>query len=188
MLAQKHLVTASDCDTLLLSEHNMNVLRTEYRGRPWTLMKNWWQRTVSRFEWLKSTSESPYEQGGTAVITNTRSSAHTIAAGGDTRKMGRWNWITLRGKEDKMTTILSIYRPREGQATSYRQLARLRQDVYGDIREVQPHKLWITDLSGLIKEKKEEEHQVLVAGDFNDNIHDDESTVSQMMIGLEYGI
>jgi len=136
----KHLVTSSDCNILLLSEHNMNVLRTEHRGRPGSLMKNWWQHTISRFEWLKSTSESPYEQGGTAIITNTRSSAHTIAAGGDTRKMGRWNWITLRGKEGKMTTIISIYRPRQGQATPHRQLlARLRQDVYGDIREVQPY-------------------------------------------------
>ena len=87
----KHLVTSSDCDILLLSEHNMNVQRTEHRGRPGTLMKNWWQHTISRFEWLKSTSESPYEQGGTAIITNTRSSAHTIAARGFTRKMGRWN-------------------------------------------------------------------------------------------------
>jgi len=84
-----------------------------------------------------------------------------------------------------MTTIILIYRPREGQATSNRQLARLRQDVYGDIQDVQPHKLWITDLSDLIKERKEEgHHQVLVAGDFNDDINDDQSIVSQMMLGL----
>jgi len=30
----KHLVTSSDCDILLLSEHNMNVLRTEHRSSP----------------------------------------------------------------------------------------------------------------------------------------------------------
>jgi len=180
----KQLVTSSDCDILLLSEHNMNVLRTEHCSRPRNLMKNWWQSTISRFERLKSTSGSPYEQGGTAIVTNISSSVHTIAAGGDTRKMGRWNWITLRGKEDKMTTVISIYRPQEGQASAHRQLARLQQDVYGDIREVQLHKIWVTDLSDLIKEKKDNGHQVLVAGDFNDDINDDQSTVSQMMQGL----
>ena len=180
----KHLVTSNDCDILLLSEHNMNVLRTEHRSRPGTLMRNWWQNSISRFEWLKSTSESQYEQGGTAIITNTRSSAHTIAAGCDTRKMGRWNWITLRGKENTMTTIISIYRPRENQATSHRQLARLRHEVYGDIRDVQPHILWVADLSDLIREKKGERHQVLVAGDFNDDLNDDQSKISQMMRGL----
>jgi len=105
----------------------------QYNGKlivqPGTLMRNWWQHTISRFEWLKSTSKSQYEQGGTAIITNTRSSVHTIATGCNTRKMGRWNWITLRGKENMMKTIISIYRLRENQATAHRQLARLRHEV-----------------------------------------------------------
>lgn len=121
----KQLVTSGECDLLLLSEHNTNLLKKRGRVRPDNVMKNWRQNSISRFEWLKSTSESMFEQGGTAIVTHSRSSAHTIASGGDSRNMGRWNWVTLRGKDQIMTTIISIYRPRAGQATSYRQLGRL---------------------------------------------------------------
>lgn len=68
----KHLlITSSDCNILLMSEHNI-------------------------FEWLKSTSESMYEQGGTDIVMHSRSLVHTIASEGDSRKMGRGDRITQR--------------------------------------------------------------------------------------------
>jgi len=181
----KHLVISSECDLLVLSEHNTNLLKTRGRDRPDNVMKNWWQNTISRFEWLKSTSESMFEQGGTAIVTHSRSSAHTIASGGDSRKMGRWNWVTLRGKDQIMTTtIISIYRPRAGQATSHRQLGRLQGKMDGDIREIQPQQMWKKDLAEFIREKKTARHEVIVAGDFNDDLNDERGTIQQFMAEL----
>jgi len=147
-------------------------------------MKNWWQNTISRSELLKSKSESMFEQGGTAIVTHSRSSAHTIASGGDSWKMGRWNWVTLRGKDQIMTTIITIYRPRAGQATSHRQLSRLRGEVDGDIREIQPQKMWKKEIAELIREKRTAGHEVIVAGDFNDDLNDEQGTIEQLMAEL----
>jgi hypothetical protein len=125
-----------------------------------------------------------FEQGGTAIVTHSRSSAHTIASGGDSRKMGRWNWVTLRGKDQIMTTIISIYRPRAGQETSHRQLGRLRGEMDGDIREIQPQQMWKKDIADLIREKKTARHEVIVAGDFNDDLNDERGTIEQFMAEL----
>jgi len=92
-------------------------------------MWNWWKNVLCRFEYIKLHSTSGYEQGGTAIITHSRSTAHTKEAGGDDRQLGRWNWITVQGKGNKKTTIFSIYRPRKEQQTSNRQLARIRKNV-----------------------------------------------------------
>jgi len=99
--AFNHLATSSDSDIILLSEHNTNVKIMHLRYRPSQVMWNWWQNVLCRFEYIKLLSSSGYEQGGTAIITHSRSTAHTKEAGGDNRQLGRWNWITVQEKETK---------------------------------------------------------------------------------------
>ena len=53
---------------------------------------------ITRMEWLRSQSTSQNDPGGAAIVTNLRSSTHTLAAGGDKYKLGRGS----RFKEEKI--------------------------------------------------------------------------------------
>jgi hypothetical protein len=43
--------------------------------------------------------------------------------GEDEQQLGRWNYISLRGKHETYTTIISVYRPAKQQETYARQTA-----------------------------------------------------------------
>ena len=103
----KQYLTSMDCDIVLLSEHNTNGDKLETRQQPRNIFKGFWDNTITRFEWLRTRSNrTSMEPGGTAIITNGTSSAHTIDAGGDKKKLGRWNWITVRGRERRSSQYI----------------------------------------------------------------------------------
>ena len=78
--------------------------------------------------------------------------------------------MTLRGKHDIKTTIITAYRPcknNKGTNTVYNQqlqfLAAQKIDAY-------PRQLWLDDLKNFIHTKQEEGHQIVLMGDFNENV------------------
>jgi len=56
--------------------------------------------------------------------------------------------------------------------------------VDGDIREIQPQKMWKKEIAELIRERLVTSHEVLVAGDFNDDLNDEQGTIEQFMAEL----
>ena len=118
----KHLYTSSETDMILLSKHNINLRNTVQEQRPQSIMSEWTQNTRGEFvqfedEYDKQTySNEKREYGGTGIVTNGKATAHRIDYGEDKRKMGRWNWVTLKGKQEKRTTVISIYRPEVSQS------------------------------------------------------------------------
>jgi len=161
----KQITLGRGTDIILMSEHYKDIEKLPYWTRPTTLVRRWWSNTVCRFSYLVSGNEARFEPGGTMIITHSRSSAHTCHAEEDRQYLGRWNYITLRGKHDTFTTIISIYRPNKNQETYARQTAYTakRRKVLGD--EQSPGSLWYNDLRALIVEKREQ-------GDFNDDLND----------------
>jgi exonuclease III len=174
------LVQQQQCDILLISEHNRNLNNTPRRNHPAEILKRWWQQTIVRGSYLVSTSKSSFEPGGTMIVTNTRSTAHTCSADLDSHSLGRWNLITLKGKRDHYTTLISIYRPSPSQATYLRHMAYTakRRKAFP---ELSPDKLWYIDLQDIIQEKITAGHQVIVAGDFNDDLNDEEGKTRLFM-------
>ena len=116
-------------------------------------------------DWLKSESKSVYEPGG-MMIARDNAAAHVIAKGGDRGEMGRWSWMTVQGKRNKKTTIVTTYRARNIQQTALRQLGTIRKRHVSK----QPEKSLEEDLISLITEKKDE-GSVIVMGNFNDNLN-----------------
>jgi hypothetical protein len=57
------------------------------------------------------------------IITNEHSSTHTCDSGVDRDSLGRWNFVTLKGKRDYYTTVISIYPPSTNKETYMRQTA-----------------------------------------------------------------
>jgi hypothetical protein len=178
----KHLYTSSDTDILLINEHNLNT--RNITEKPQDIMKNWVENTQGRFTQLQGREEkewdnkSRYEDGGTGIVTNRRATAHIIAHGEDARKMGRWNWITVKGKKDTTTTIISIYKPNKNQRTYERQLAKMRRI---GITTMSAEQCWYEDLRLLIEWKKRENHDIIVGGDFNDDLNKRKGKVKEYM-------
>lgn len=116
----KHLYTSSDSDIIMLSEHNLNT--SNITDRPQDIMAQWVENSQGRFTEMKRKEDSTewnersrYEDGGTGIVTNRKATAHIIASGEDSRKMGRWNWVTVKGKLNQKTTFISIYKPQKTQ-------------------------------------------------------------------------
>lgn len=166
----KKLVVSNHSDLILISEHNRNIQNVQSAKQPNNLIKHWWPQTITRTSYLVSKSKSTYEPGGTMIITHSKATRHTCRSGEDKYLLGRWNYITLKGKNGHYTTIISIYRPSKQQETYLRQTAfsASRRDTVPDIS---PDELWYADLRELIKEELQKGHEIIVAGDFNDDLN-----------------
>lgn len=103
------LIGNESTDIVLISEHNKNMRYLPKKLQPWTIMKSWWDRKAIRSTYLKLTVATTNEPGGTMIITTARATAHTIKAGEDEYNLGRWNYVTLRGRNQHMTTVISAY-------------------------------------------------------------------------------
>lgn len=177
----RSLVTKNHSDIIIMCEHNKNLKTIGYHNQPSEILKKWWPQTITRSSYLASSNSSKFEPGGTMIVTNTRATAHTCQAGEDSQQLGRWNYITLKGKQDRYTTIISVYRPTKYQETFMRQTAYSAKRRKILTEEVSPEELWYCDLSSLIKEKIEIGHEVLVAGDFNDDLNNAHSRTRTFM-------
>ena len=180
----KHLYTSSDADMILLNEHNLNLHNTTQEKRPNNIMAEWKQNSIGHFVQFEEEKDhrvfnnETKEYGGTGIVTNGRATSHRIDYGEDERKMGRWNWCTVKGKHEKKTTIISIYRPENTQSIYARQLAKLRRTGR---TELSAEKSWFDDLEELIREKKNEGNEIIIAGDFNNDLNDSKSKVNKYM-------
>ena len=172
-------------DVMGLSEHNRVVSRMARENRPQEIIGKWQPRTVCRFTWLNnSTNTTTYETGGTGLITSGKGSTHTIGSGEDEHNLGRWNWVTLQGKNNLITTIISIYRPGKNQITLDRQQAHTSKNRPHVAISIGPQELWDKDLTDLIKGLQAKGHEIIVAGDWNDDLNNDNGTVQKMLNNL----
>ena len=175
-------------DIVGFSEHNRVISRMSRQNRPQEVIGKWQQRTVCRFSWLRNKiNTTTYEMGGTGLVTMGKGSTHTIGSGEDAQGLGRWNWVTLQGKHDKITTIISIYRPGKNQITLEKQQAHTSEKRPSVAKSVGPQELWDKELISMIKTFQEKEHEIIVAGDWNDDLNNEDGTVQGMMrsIGMK---
>lgn len=179
----KKMVTGQHTDIIMISEHNRNLANMGKNSQPLELVKRWWKNTIVRSSYLISSSKAMFEPGGTMIIT-TKSKALTCAAGVDKDNLGQWNYITLKGKKEYYTTVISIYRPNKYQETYMRQTAYTAKRRKTMTNEMNPENMCYYDLKDLIQQKKNSGHQVIVAGDFNDDLNDPKSVTHVFMTSL----
>lgn len=178
-------LTVGNCsDIILISEHNRNIKRLQHEDKPAEIVRRWWPRTVTRYSYLESNNRSTFEPGGTMIITNEQATAHTCKSGEDKQMLGRWNYITIRGKHEHYTTIISVYRPATTQETYMRQTALSAKRRSNLPSYITPDELWYSDLQDLIIEKKNDGHEIIVAGDFNDDLNKDTGATVTFMRNL----
>jgi exonuclease III len=176
----KELVRISAPDILCVSEHKRRMNSINRRSRPATTMKNWMVNTISRYTWMRGEPDSKDELGGTGIITSGKASTHTIGSGDDDKNMGRWNWVTIQGKRGTKTTVISIYQPEEHFEVSNRQHAYMCTH-YRHISHIPVTQIWEDDLINLINRFKGEGHNVIAAGDWNNDLNNPHSRINRLL-------
>ncbi|OEU19894.1 hypothetical protein FRACYDRAFT_235957 [Fragilariopsis cylindrus CCMP1102] len=90
---------------------------------------------------------------------------------------GRWCGYTLIGKDNKEIMVLTAYNVSQhknakvGDDTLYNQQTALYK--LKDIRDPDPKKLFIEDLTALVKKARMEDKDIILTGDFNELVGDD---------------
>ena len=110
---------------------------------------------------------------------------NTVMQSGADPSMGRWSWMLLRGKHDVKTIVITAYRPcknNKGYNTVYSQQLRFLTAKQLDIC---PRKAWLDDLKAFIQNKIASGIQIILMGDFNENVNSKQIQSWAQSIGLE---
>ena len=172
--AMRDLIMQSDFDMLGIGEVNKNWSNIQESQQLQQTVKQWWKNGSAVCSWLRDPSNrEKCQTGGSALITINNITSHIKARGEDTRKLGRWAWYTISGQQNQMTTIITTYRPCDG---SIQNTKSVKMQQYTMIRENFPHitkgplQLYDEDLENLIQTKLDAGHQLIVMGDFNQDV------------------
>ena len=109
--------------------------------------------------------------GGTAMLECNDVVFHICEQGIDKRKLGRWSFITLNGKNQVKTTFVTVYCPviSNSPGSCYSQqllyMAEHMDDVPPGLKC--PRQLFGCDLQVFLREKSDLGHHLVVCGDFN---------------------
>lgn len=128
------------------------------------------------------TAINQYKPGGTGIqILGPLASSLTPAGrGGDT--LGRWCYVSIRRRHFPPLTVISVYQvcPRPTNRvgnTAYHQQDRILQL---DGRDLHPRQAFIQDLHQLIRSLRDQGHDIILGGDFNESLQDKDSKVLQL--------
>ena len=172
--ALRHELMQSDADVLGLTETNYNWTQMESKEQLHHQTRGWWKNKHIQKAWMRTEQLNKNQTGGTATIVTGDTTSYKTQGGEDLKKMGRWSWVTLSDpKEDIHTTIITLYQPchnRGTMSTYTQQLETIRQEQPTSQLGVFQH--YIRDLDRLLTEKKEQHHQLIVMGDFNEDTRD----------------
>ena len=112
-----------------------------------------------------------YKPGGTLTIVDGNWSSR-ITKHVDSHKLGRWSYVTIKGRDDSHFTIITAYRCCSGQTkksvgahSSYMQQETLLRKA-GNTKS--PQEAFIVDLTSLLKQLLEKGHEILLCIDANE--------------------
>jgi hypothetical protein len=110
-----------------------------------------------------------FQRGGTLTVCQGPICARTIASGVDTSTLGRWSWIQVRGRHDLSIIVVTVYRPvySEGPLSTYQQH---RSVLLNSGIDTCPRKKLLEDLGTQAQKWLAEGHQLIIAGDFNEDV------------------
>jgi hypothetical protein len=99
---------------------------------------------------------------------------------------GRWCGYTIVGKDDKEIMILTAYNVSQyknakvGNDTLFNQQIALYK--LSNIREPDPKKIFIDDLTKLVKQARKEDKDIILAGDINEMVGDDPNGMAKVLL------
>ena len=177
----RHLLQGLGFDIQSFIEVNKRWNRIEERKRFKDVTKGWWNRASTTMSWLDDGGQGDFQYGGVVTIMSHKWTSSRIEHKED--KMGRWTWATIRGKQESHTTIISAYCPVPSGNTGSVKTQQLRYMRANNIRNIDPIQKYDKDLKNLIQEKWLKGHKILLMGDFNAPL-DEENIFTSMLHDL----
>ena len=173
----KKLIMDHKIDLVGLTEVNKDWRKIAYGNTIWGATSSW--KENRRIQVAQNTTqpaqESKHLVGGVAIAAFGDLVFRISKQGADERKLGRWGYITITGKNKVTTTIFTCYCPCRGKSPGS---AYSQQLVYMAKNKDQlpdthcPRQLFGIDLKHAIETKIEKGHQIMVMGDFNSEYED----------------
>ena len=171
-------------DVMGLAEVNVHWDKVEPRDNIWERTEGWFEHIRLGVAYNKcDVNASRTQPGGTITMVRGAVALNTQEVGADGSGLGRWSWVKIKGKQDSVTRIVTVYSPSgsgDGPSTVYsQQLSHLRED---------PIKAFWRDLGKEIAEWQENGEQLIVMGDWNENIQGTMMKQWMGVFGLEEAI
>jgi hypothetical protein len=119
--------------------------------------------------------------GGTCIAAIGRFASFVTDTGSDTTSLGRWSWIQVGGG-GKSTRIVTAYQPTKPGSKTMGETVWDQHTRYfesrGEVRH--PRQMFQIDLLNLIREWKNAGDEIILTGDFNENVY--EGHLSQYLL------
>ncbi len=109
------------------------------------------------------------QSGGTLIVCQGHACARVMDCGSDDSILGRWSWLRLRGSNGRTLRFVSVYRPvfSNGATSAYQQHRSVL--IEQGIDDCPRHTL-LQDLQKQLVKWVGEGDQLIVAGDFNEDV------------------
>ena len=156
----------NDVDVIGLAETNVNWSKITTSNTLWERTKAWFEtrKIAVSYNTHDCIGKRRCQQGGTATITQSKVAHRHRDNGFDSTGLGRWSWIRIAGKQGCITRFVTVYCPvktGKGNTIYTQQLRVLHED---------PTSRFWNDLSQLIIQWHSDGEQIVLSGDWNEDV------------------
>ena len=169
------LIKSSDSDIFTMAETNTDWRRVKKTKTIWEQTKSWFENVAVVVSHNQHDRPStPYQPGGTAILHQGDVSLSIMEVGYDPKRLGRWTWSLIRGKNNVRLRVVSIYfasKPQEyGDRKAYWQqkTALLAMDITED-----PTVCFWQDFWAEVDKWLDNGEQLVLCGDWNTDIRNE---------------
>ena len=180
----RRYIVDNSVDVMGIAETNVNWMKVKNKDTLWDRTKAWApDRRLGVSYNLHQRIPSKAQPGGTATIAVNDMAHRYKECGYDPSGLGRWSWIMVSGKQQCVTRFVTVYAPQKGGRglnTVYeQQLAHLKTN---------PIRAFWSDLARSIALWQSKGEQLIIMGDWNEDIVGDNLTVWMRTFGLQEAI
>ena len=169
----RQAIQEDNVDIMCMTEMNVNWKRVAKRKNLTQMSKAWFENSkVSiAYNYHQQGNKSKFQPGGSAIISKGSLSLRAIDFAPDQRRMGRWASQLFKGKDSIKTRIVTMYVPKEPDKHTFQRIYSQQQSALvklGIAGSVQ-YNFW-RDFWTQVDKWLEEGDQLVIAGDFNEDI------------------
>ena len=166
--ALRRWITENEVDVTCISETNVNWAKVRTYHTLWERTRTWFEHRIIGVSYntcQKIQGRSRKQQGGTATLLKDDIAHRHRDNGFDMTGLGRWSWVRIAGKQGCITRFVTVYCPNKG--------SKGLQTVYAqqltELSEEPTYRFW-TDLGKAVLRWQSEGEQIILSGDWNEDI------------------
>lgn len=173
-------------DILGMTEHCINIHHQDtLKNIHQTIRQTITEKSTIQIDASKSPTTQRYLPGGTATLLLGPIVGRIEPNGRGGDSMGRWSYIHLRRKHMKPITIITVYQVNQTPTNTIGNTAWHQQRIALDAQghhDTHPRTAFINDLIAFITHLQDQQHDIIVGGDFNDTVYRRQSGLLKLIM------